>query len=158
MRRKFLLTGASLLLLSGIPAGATDEPNSGGRPAERTRAAYAFECGGMRSSLVVEERVRGDDDRLAWPDRWRISLVSIDVQGRRIAAPDQRRLGETIGRYAWLTRVRGSCSPNSGAFAISVEGMLAQDWADFTESDDRPRPRTRSNEIGIARDGTVTIS
>jgi hypothetical protein len=157
MRSHFFTRATPLLLLLAAPtAGASF--HSQGHPAERTRAAFAFECAGATLNLSFDERVRGDDETLAWPDRWRVTLTSFAAEGRSIGPADLRRLEDAFGRYAWLTRLRGRCSPRDGTVSIFVEGMLARDWAEFTESDDRPRPATRSMEISVGREGAVTIS
>lgn len=146
---------ATALLASS--AGAEERVQLDSNSANITEASYTFNCGGIRSSLRFEERVNGDDESIPLADRWRIVLSFFAVDSRDIAPADRHRIEQVFGRYAWLTRLRGRCSRANGDLSLWIEGMHADAWAEFVQSDDRPRPGTRSAEIVVAADGAVTI-
>ena len=156
-RLSITLSAVALLTGAGQPPPSAEQTHTDSASAHLSTASYVFECGGTRTTVGFEERVQGDAPGVPIADRWRIRLTSFAVDGRHIGESDLRRVQQAFHHYAWLVRLRGRCSPSNRDVNLWVEGIHARDWASFTESDDRPRPRIRAMEVSVRADGSVAI-
>lgn len=146
----FLMFVAAQALLAQAPAAGTDAQ------AAETQATYSFRCANIRAQLGFEERSDATP-RAALADRLRIVLTRFEVEGRTIAPADRGRIEAAFNLYAWLTRLRGTCSGSGNRFELTVEGMDAAAWAAAVSPWRGRRPQQRLTTVVVAEDGGVTI-
>lgn len=153
--------GGTAILLMAIAAGASASqepiPHPDSIRAERAEASHRFNCGNSVTRLRYAELLRERAD-LALVDRWRVSLISISVSGRRISAQDRARLGAAMHDFAWIDRVSVRCTRFNREVYLDVLGMPAERWASYGRGDVRQRPDRHLMTVTISDRGAVTIS